>query len=161
MLKAISALVVLLAATLVASAQPADASFDAATKVFRLDGGRVTYVFGVNAKGELQQLYWGGRLAASDSFPQAQTIPEWASFDSSNTTTPQEYAGWGAGLFVEPALKVSFADGNRDLVLHYDSHTITPHGFDVVLKDIKRGIYVTLHYEMDPESGILARSATI
>jgi alpha-galactosidase len=30
-----------------------------------------------------------------------------------------------------------------------------------VLKDIQRGIYVTLHYEMDPESGILARSATI
>jgi alpha-galactosidase len=161
MLKAFSTVAVLLAVTLVASAQSAQASFDAATKVFRLDGGRVSYVFGVNEKGELQQLYWGGRLGATDSFPQAQTIPEWASFDSSNTTTPQEYAGWGAGLFVEPALKVSFADGNRDLVLHYESHTVMPHGFDVVLKDIQRGIYVTLHYEMDPESGILARSATI
>ena len=31
----------------------------------------------------------------------------------------------------------------------------------MVLKDIKRQIYVTLHYAMDPESGILARSATI
>jgi alpha-galactosidase len=161
MLKAFSTVAVLLAVTLVASAQSAQASFDAATKVFRLDGGRVSYVFGVNEKGELQQLYWGGRLGATDSFPQAQTILEWASFDSSNTTTPQEYAGWGAGLFVEPALKVSFADGNRDLVLHYESHTVMPHGFDVVLKDIQRGIYVTLHYEMDPESGILARSATI
>jgi alpha-galactosidase len=161
MLKVISTVVVLLAATLVASAQSEQASFDAATKVFRLDGGRVSYVFGVNRKGELQQLYWGGRLTATDSFPRAQIIPEWASFDSSNTTTPQEYAGWGAGLFVEPALKVSFADGNRDLVLHYESHTITPHGFEVVLKDIGRKIYVTLHYEMAPESGILARSATI
>jgi alpha-galactosidase len=161
MLKSLSGVVVLLAASLVASAQPAEASFDAASKVFRMDGGRITYVFGVNAKGELQQLYWGGRLASTDSFPQAQTIPEWASFDSSNTTTPQEYAGWGAGLFVEPALKVSFADGNRDLVLHYESHSVTPHGFEVVLKDIGRKIYVTLHYEMDPESGILARSATI
>ena len=35
------------------------------------------------------------------------------------------------------------------------------HGFDVVLKDIKRQSYVTLHYAIDPESGILARSATI
>jgi len=161
MWKALSGLVVLLAASLAVSAQPSDASFDAAGKVFRLDGGRVSYVFGVNEKGELQQLYWGGRLGATDSFPQARTIPEWASFDSSNTTTPQEYAGWGAGLFVEPALKVSFTDGNRDLVLHYESHTVLPHGFEVVLKDIRRGIYVTLHYEMDPESGILARSATI
>ena len=42
-----------------------------------------------------------------------------AGFDSSYNNTPQEYAGWGAGLFLEPALKVTFADGNRDLVLHY------------------------------------------
>jgi len=68
---------------------------------------------------------------------------------------------WGAGLFSEPALKVTFADGNRDLVLHYDSHAETTHGFDVVLKDISRPIYVTLHYAMDSASGILARSATI
>ena len=57
-----------------------------------------------------------------------------ASFDPSYTTTPQEYAGWGAGLFVEPALKVTFADGNRDLVLHYQSHTATADGFEVVLR---------------------------
>jgi alpha-galactosidase len=136
-------------------------SFDKTTKVFRLDGGGTSYVFGVNQRGELQQLYWGGRLGATDGFPQAAPMPEWASFDSSYTTTPQEYAGWGAGLFVEPALKVSFADGTRDLVLHYHSHAAVANGFDVVLKDIKREVYVTLHYAMDPESGILARSATI
>jgi alpha-galactosidase len=142
-------------------AQDAGARFDAATKVFRLDGGGVSYVFGVNARGELQQIYWGGRLAASDGFPQAQPLRGWASFDSSYTNTPQEYAGWGAGLFSEPALKVTFVDGNRDLVLHYESHAEKAHGFDVVLKDISRPIYVTLHYAMDSESGILARSATI
>ena len=79
-----------------------------------------------------------------------------------HTTTPQEYASWGAGLFTEPALKVTFADGNRDLVLHFVS--ATPNGsqsIDVLLKDISREIYVTLHYSMDPESGILARSANI
>jgi alpha-galactosidase len=86
---------------------------------------------------------------------------EWASFDSSYSTTPQEYAGWGAGLFVEPALKVTFSDGNRDLVLHYASHTQGDNQVDVVLKDITRQIFVTLHYRIDPETGILARSATI
>ncbi len=151
----------MIAASVVACAQPAVAGFDAASKVFRLDGGRVSYVFGVNERGELEQLYWGGRLAGTDAFPAARAKREWASFDASYTNTPQEYAGWGAGLFVEPALKVSFADGNRDLVLHYQSYSEAPHGFDVVLKDIKRRIYVTLHYEMDPESGILARSAMI
>jgi alpha-galactosidase len=160
-MKTFSAVLVLLAASLLASAQPAATSFDAATKVFRIDGGAVSYAFGVNSRGELQQLYWGGRLAATDAFPQATPMPEWASFDSSYTNTPQEFVGWGSGLFVEPALKVSFADGNRDLVLHYQSHTAVANGFDVLLKDISRPIFVTLHYAIDPESGILSRSATI
>ncbi|HEU5458045.1 MAG TPA: alpha-galactosidase [Terracidiphilus sp.] len=137
------------------------AQFLPATKVFRLDGGNVTYAFGVNARGELQQLYWGARLAATDAIPQATPMPGWASFDPSYSTTPQEYAGWGAGLYVEPALKATFADGNRDLVLHYASHAAEQNGFDVVLKDISRPIFVTLHYRMDAASGVLARWATI
>jgi alpha-galactosidase len=135
--------------------------FDSQTNTFRLDGGNVSYVFGVNPRGDLQQIYWGGRLAPGDPFPQAAPLREVASFDDSYTTTPQEYAGWGAGLYVEPALKVTFEDGNRDLVLHYVSHRDTEHGFDIQLKDIQRNLFVTLHYAMDPDSGILARSATI
>ncbi|MGA2168574.1 MAG: alpha-galactosidase [Terracidiphilus sp.] len=161
MLKTFSTILVLLVAPAVGYAQPMVNHFDAGAKVFRLDGGGVSYVFGVNARGELEQLYWGGRLGAADKFPQAAPMREWASFDSSYTNTPQEYAGWGAGLFNEPALKVSFADGNRDLVLHYESHAEVANGFDVVLKDVARPIFVTLHYAIDAESGILARSATI
>ena len=59
-----------LSTSLIAIAQSSSATFDEATKVFRLDGGNVTYAFGVNARGELQQLYWGGRLGATDRIPQ-------------------------------------------------------------------------------------------
>ena len=142
-------------------AQSARVAFDSTAKVFRLDGGNSSYVFGVNPRGELQSIYWGGRLGDHDAIPQPQPMREWASFDSSYTTTPEEYAGWGAGLFVEPALKVTFPDGNRDLVLHYDSHSTRADGVDVVLKDISRKVYVTLHYSVDATSGILSRSATI
>jgi alpha-galactosidase len=144
-----------------AMAQQSAATYDGASKVFRLDGGNVTYAFGVNSRGEVQQLYWGGRLAGTDRVPAAVPKREAASFDSSYTTTPQEYAGWGAGLFVEPALKVTFTDGNRDLVLHYDHHESATDGFNIVLKDIKRQVLVTLHYAIDPSSGIISRSATI
>jgi alpha-galactosidase len=131
-------------------------------QVFRLDGGNSTYAFGVNERGELQTLYWGGRLGPQDKIPPAHSDMEWASFDSSYTTTPQEYAGWGAGLFTEPALKVSFADGNRDLVLHFVRATPDgPQSLAVVLKDISREVYVTLRYSIDAESGILSRSANI
>ena len=130
--------------------------------VFRLDGGNTTYAFGVNERGELQQIYWGGRLGVNDAIAPAKSEREAASFDSSYNTTPQEYAGWGAGLFMEPALKVTFADGNRDLVLHYaTSSKHDENSLDVVLKDISRAVIVTLHYDIDPESGIVARSATI
>ncbi len=133
-----------------------------AEQVFRLDGGNSTYAFGVNERGDLQPLYWGGRLGPHDNIPSPHSLPEMASFDSPATTTPQEYASWGAGLFTEPALKVTFADGNRDVVLRFVS--ATPKGsqaVDVLLKDISREIYVTLRYSMDPDSGILARSASI
>lgn len=161
MLKAFTLAIFLSFAAFMASAQPSNVSYDATTKVFRLDGGNASYVFGVNSRGELQQMYWGGRLGAADKFPAAKPKPEWASFDDSYTNTPQEYAGWGAGLYMEPALKVTFPDGNRDLVLHYVGYKATEHGFDVELKDIERPIFVMLHYAMDPETGILARSATI
>ncbi len=130
--------------------------------VFRLDGGNATYAFGVNERGDLQTLYWGGRIGSQDAIPPAHSFPEWASFDSTNTTTPQEYSGWGAGLFTEPALKITFADGTRDLALRFVN--ATPDGTqatDVLLKDISRDIFVTLHYSMDAETGILGRSAKI
>ncbi len=159
MMKTFSWAAILAASTL--CAQTTAVHFNDSSKVFRLDGGNVTYSFGVNARGELQQLYWGGRLAEADAIPAAVPKREWASFDSSHTNTPEEYAGWGGGLFVEPALKITFADGNRDLVLHYDSYSEKPDGLDVVLKDVNRKVFVTLHYVIDPETGILARSATI
>jgi len=161
MLKTFAVIVVLCSLSVSGWAQHGAANFNSSAKVFRLDGGGSSYVFGINPRGELQQMYWGGQLGDKDIFAQAKPMREWASFDSPYTNTPQEYAGWGAGLFNEPALKVTFADGNRDLVLHYESHAKTANGFDVVLKDISRKVYVTLHYAMDPESGILARSATI
>jgi len=160
-MKTFAAIALTVIATASILAQPAPARFEPASKVFRLDGGAVSYVFGVNPRGELQQLYWGGRLAATDSFPSATPLPDWASFDASYSNTPQQYAGWGAGLFVEPSLKITFADGNRDLVLHYQNHAAQPDRLDVVLKDISRKIYVTLHYAIDPQSGILSRSASI
>jgi len=132
------------------------------TQVFRLDGGNSTYAFGVNERGELQPLYWGGRLGAHDTIPPAHSLPEVASFDSPYTTTPEEYAGWGAGLFTEPALKITFADGNRDLVLHFLRATQSgPQAVELQLKDISREIYVTLRYSIDADTGILARSADI
>jgi alpha-galactosidase len=135
--------------------------YDGTSKVFRIDAGGVTYAFGINNANELQPVYWGAQVGARGSFPTSLTKPEAASFDSSATTTPNEYAGWGGGLYVEPALKVTYPDGNRDLVVHYISHTIKGNELTITLKDIDRDLFVELHYSVDDETGIIGRSAII
>jgi len=135
--------------------------YDESTRVFELSTSQVTYAFGVNELGQLQSLYWGGRRASGDTLPAAKSDTGSASFDLPTGTTPQEYPAWGAALYSEPALKVSFPDGNRDLVLHYLSHTLNGSHLSVLLKDISRDVRVELRYDIDPDSGILARSARI
>ncbi|MDP1028776.1 alpha-galactosidase [Sphingomonas sp. KR1UV-12] len=138
----------------------AQASYDAANKMFRLDGGEVTYAFKINASGILQSVYWGKRLP--DKAPlAAPELSGLSGFDVAANVVPQEYAGQGGGLYAEPALKVTYADGNRDLVLYYRSHQIAKDEVRVTLSDLDRPLWVTLIYRIDPETGVIARTATI
>ncbi len=126
-----------------------------------MDAAGVSYVFGVDHSGELQALYWGHRLRPADPIPAARADGGTSGFDLPINATPQEYVGWGGGLVVVPDLKITFPDGNRDLVLHYVSHTIRENAVTITMKDISRDVFVDLLYQIDPETGILARSARI
>ena len=98
--------------------------YNEAAHIFRMDAAGVSYVFGINARGELQTLYWGKRLRPTDPFAEAHENEGSSAFDLPVNATPQEFSGWGGGLVVVPDLKITFPDGNRDLVLHYVSHVI-------------------------------------
>nr|AFE82291.1 alpha-galactosidase precursor [Sphingomonas sp. JB13] len=151
----------LAAATMLAAAPAhASAGYDAKTRMFRLDGGGTTYAFGVTDDGYLQAAYWGGRLGADDPIrlTKAQGL---SGFDLVNSILPQEFPGQGAGLYTEPALKVAWPDGNRDLVLKYVSHKMSRDHVEIVLKDIERPLFVTLDYSIDPDTGVVGRSARI
>ncbi len=160
-MKKLLALLLLPCSVLTAGKLAAQARYDEATHVFRLDSKTVTYAFGVNEQRILQPVYWGALLPAADPIPAAHTQPEIASVDIPTAVTPGEYLGFGGALYNEPALKITFADGVRDLVLHYQSHTLGNNIVDIVSKDIERDVFVTLHYRIDPETGIVSRSATI
>jgi alpha-galactosidase len=129
-------------------------------KLWVLQGGEATYALGVNERGELQHLYWGKRMGAED-FGGAHSLPEWSAFDLSTATTPQEYPGWGAGLYAEPALKATFANGNREVVLHYVDHQLKNDNLEITLKDEGSPLLVHLHYRVYADSGIIERSARI
>ncbi len=108
----------------------------------------------------MQNLYWGAALWRMEDLPAAVEPKDMSSFDPHQMLENEEYPGWGGPRFYEPALKVTRANGNRDLVLHYQSHRIAEHQLDVVLKDIRDNIEVTLHYRVFPQ-GILSRWSTI
>jgi len=148
-------------ATLNAQANAASIRFDSKTQVFRLDAADTTYALGVNERKQVQTLYWGKRLADADTFPAPHSDPGLSSFDSPVNTTPQEFVAWGEGLYVEPDLKVTFPNGNRDLALRYLSHSIQGDRLTIVMKDIALDVYVDLQYRIDSTTGILCRSALV
>lgn len=162
----------LVATTAFTTAAQAKVTAPPGAKIFRLDGTGVTYAMGVDDKGYLQPLYWGAPLAAGD--PLVSTDPvktgdpvlvkapgELSGFDPAGSVTLQEYPGQGEGLVNDPGIKTIFADGNRDLVLKYRSHSVQGETLIVELADIRRPLRVTLRYTIDPETGVLARSASV
>jgi alpha-galactosidase len=145
----------------VSSFAPARINYDASTRIFRMDAADISYAMGINEDGELQTLYWGKRLREKDPIPSPKSEGGSSAFDLSVNATPQEFVGWGGGLYSVPDLKVTFPDGNRDLVLHYIGHTIHQNTLTITLKDIQRDILINLIYEIDAGTGVLARSARI
>jgi len=122
--------------------------YSAATKVWLLHTESSAYAMGVNARGELQNLYWGGPIWRIADIPAAQAPRELSSFDPSESLMNEEFAGWGSTRYPEPAVKITRAGAGRDLVLHYVSHTIEGDDLRIVMKDIQDDIFVTLSYHV-------------
>lgn len=135
--------------------------YDAQHKAWYLQTERTTYVVGINERNELQNTYWGARLTRPEDLAQTHSSPEWASFDGSETTTNTEYPGWGGRFYAEPSLKVTLADGVRDLVLKYADQKIEGDTLELKLKDIKYDLFVTLIYRVYASEDIVRKSARI
>ena len=130
-------------------------------KVWLLTTAHSSYAMGVSPGGLLQHLYWGGPIWRIQDIPAAVTRRDISSFDPHEMLENEEFPGWGGPRYYEPALKITRADGDRDLVLRYVSHRIQENDLDILVKDIRDNVEVTLHYRVYPETGILRRSATI
>ena len=130
-------------------------------KLWVLDSDRATYVVGVNESGQLQNVYWGKKLGRDEDLQAAHTRPEHASFDSSETMSNLEYPGWGARLYTEPCLKVTLADGDRDLVLKYDSYELQGDTLKLRTRDIQYDLFVTLIYKLFPHEDIIRKSSVV
>ena len=130
-------------------------------KVWLLSTGQSSYAMGVGADGALRHLYWGAPLWRAEDLQTPAERRDISSFDPRQMLEAEEFPGWGGPRYYEPALKIARENGDRDLVLRYLSHRIQHNDLDIVLKDLRDPIEVTLHYRVYADHGILRRSATI
>ena len=135
--------------------------FDESRKIWLITSAHSSYALGVAPSGQLQHLYWGAPLWRIEDLSAAHSVEALSSFDPGEMLENEEFPGWGGTRFYEPALKITRADGNRDLVLHYASEHIAGNELTINLRDIVDPIEVALQYRVDPATGIIARSAAI
>lgn len=135
--------------------------FDQSRKVWLITSSHSSYAMAVGPTGELQHLYWGGPISRLEDVPAAQTQRDISSFDPHQMLENEEFPGWGGPRYYEPALKITRADGDRDLVLHYVSHRVQGNDLEIVLKDIRDDIEAKLHYRVYPDTGIISRWAVV
>jgi alpha-galactosidase len=148
-------------ALLIVSTATAQIRFDQARKIWLITSSVSSYAMGIGPTGELQHLYWGGPITRIEDVPPAQERRDISSFDPHQMLENEEFPGWGGPRYYEPALKITRADGDRDLVLHYQSHRVQGNDLEITLKDIRDNIEAVLHYRLYPETGIIDRWATV
>ncbi|MBB6097841.1 alpha-galactosidase [Deinobacterium chartae] len=122
-----------------------------------LETRTAAYSLGLDPDGRLVHTYWGPRLPRSEDYPRPPAVTEWASFNHPAHLALEEYPGYGAPKYIEPALKLSFADGTRDVVLRYDSAEQDGNDLRVHLRDAVYPLTVTLHYRVHPEHDLIER----
>lgn len=129
-------------------------------KIWLLNGSASQYAITVNDEGQLVHVWWGPRLPAAD-YNSGAVRPE--TIDTGWGENPQylEFPGWGEWRYLEPALKVRFADGVRDLRLRYASHRIEGDQLLFVLRDAHYAFEVQLRYRILPRFDLIERSAVL
>jgi alpha-galactosidase len=128
-------------------------------KLWVIETAHTSYVLGVNEQNAVQHVYWGARIADQDLMP-AHTAQDFA-FESREGMTTEEYPAWGGMRFAEPALKVTAADGTRDLVLQYVSHETGADSLLIRTKDIRYDLMVDLVYHAFPKHDIVEKRCII
>lgn len=126
--------------------------------IFVLETKNYQYVLGAGKLG-IYHLYWGKPCPQEDF--EINELGEQNSNHSELDFTPTEYAPYGGTIYRENALKCVFADGCRDTVLKYENCKITEDTLEIILRDEKYSLCVSLIYKIFEENDIIERYAVI
>ena len=129
-----------------------------------LETRKAAYALGLNPAGLLTHRYWGARLPYVEDYPSPFNPVHWASTDGPHHFVPEEYPGYAGTKYVDPTLKVTFADAVRDVVLEFQDFTVTGSPQPELALRLTDSVYplqVTLHYRLHEELDLIERWVTL
>ncbi|MBR4863124.1 MAG: alpha-galactosidase [Oscillospiraceae bacterium] len=132
-------------------------------KTFLLQTEKTAYAFCVSNEGYLCHLHWGGMVNSPADLPTLDQLSQRVTMIGrrSGITELLEYRSWGGSSAKEPALKITFPDGTRNLFLVYKSHEISGDTLSVTLREVQYGVEVTLYYRVCEKFDIIERWSVI
>jgi len=126
-----------------------------------LETRNTAYSFGLNDSGLLTHCHWGARLPFVADYPAPINPVYWAA-DGASHFTPEEFPSNNGAKYIDPALKVTFADGVRDAVFEFvDFALVDSFTLEIRLKDSYYPLHLTLHYRVHEEYDLIERWATL
>lgn len=127
--------------------------------IFILETKNSHYVFGIDKAGYNRHLHWGSKCSAED-----YEFTEISGENSNNSMLDeyrQEFTPFGSTMYRECDLKAKFADGCREICMHYESYSINGNTLEVHFTDDFYPLRITLHYEVYAEYDLLKRYVTL
>ena len=127
--------------------------------IFVLETKNTHYVFGVDEEGYNRHIHWGNKCNYSD-YEFAHVNGE----NSNNTVQDeirQEITPFGSTMYRECDIKAEFADGCREISMHYDSFVLEKNILKVIFKDDYYPLQIILNYEVYDEYDIIKRYVTL
>lgn len=129
-----------------------------------LETRQTAYAFGLNSVGLVTHHHWGARLPRLDDYPIPPDPRGFSSTDGFHHFVPEEYPAEAGTKYIDPCLKVHFADGVRDAVLTFVDSSVTDSStpeLSIRLKDVYYPLQVTLHYRVHADYDLIERWVTL
>jgi alpha-galactosidase len=126
-----------------------------------LETTHTAYACGLNSVGLLTHRYWGPKLPYSEDYPPAPNPTHWSAFNNAAHLTPEEFPGYNDIKFIEPCLKVTFADQVRDVVLQFQGAQVDGETLTITLRDTVYPLLVRLIYRVWDNYDLIERSVQL
>ncbi|MBN9392416.1 MAG: alpha-galactosidase [Chloroflexi bacterium] len=129
--------------------------------LFLLETDNTAYAILLAPHGQLIHTYWGEKLPFPDDYPGQPHNVAHSSFGTWGNDLAAELPVPYNILELEPSIRLSFADGTRDLRLKYVKHSIEGENLTIDLKDEFYGLELQLGYRVFPDCDILTRRVSL